>query len=59
MGSPDEIRHGRAEEMTMGPRGYADQEFQADLQELLTAARGMTEGKFCQIVNVRARGAIG
>jgi chemotaxis protein CheZ len=36
-----------------------DQEFQVELQELLKAARGMAEGKFFQIVNVKARGVVG
>ncbi len=36
-----------------------EHEFQAELQELLTAARGMAEGNFYRTVNVKARGIIG
>ncbi len=43
----------------MDRKGHTEQEFQAELQELLSAARGMTEGNFFRIVNIKARGAIG
>lgn len=43
----------------MGSRNFTEQDFQADLQELLAAARGMTEGNFHRMVNVKARGVIG
>jgi chemotaxis protein CheZ len=43
----------------MGSRGYSDQDFQEQLQELLAAARGMAEGNFYRMVNIKARGAIG
>jgi chemotaxis protein CheZ len=43
----------------MGSKGFAEQDFQAELQELLAAARGMAEGNFYQTVNVRARGVVG
>jgi chemotaxis protein CheZ len=36
-----------------------EQDFQTELQELLTAARGMAEGDFHRTVNVRARGIVG
>ncbi len=39
--------------------GVPDHEFQAELQELLAAARGMAEGDFYRTVNVKARGIIG
>src|SRR5574341_300772 len=43
----------------MSAGGAIEQGFQGELQELLLAARGMAEGKFSQVVNVKARGAIG
>ncbi len=43
----------------MGTRIYTDQEFQAELQDLLAAARGMTEGNFFRMVNIKARGVVG
>jgi len=43
----------------MGSSDFTERDFQADLQELLAAARGMTEGKFHRMVNVKARGVIG
>lgn len=43
----------------MSSKGSTDHEFQAELQELLAAARGMAEGKFHRIVNIKARGVIG
>ena len=36
-----------------------DHEFHEELQELLAAARGMTQGNFQHTVNIRARGVIG
>ena len=30
----------------MGSKGFAEQDFQVELQELLAAARGMAEGNF-------------
>ena len=43
----------------MGSKGFAEHDFQVELQELLAAARGMAEGNFYQTVNVRARGVVG
>jgi chemotaxis regulatin CheY-phosphate phosphatase CheZ len=43
----------------MGSRGDADQEFQAELIDLLAAARGMTHGNRLRMVTLRARGAVG
>ena len=43
----------------MSAKGITDQEFQAELQELLAATRGMAEGKFHQTVNIKARGVVG
>ncbi len=43
----------------MDRKGHTDQEFQAELHELLSAARGMTEGNFFRMVNIKARGVIG
>ena len=43
----------------MSPRIHTEQEFQAELQELLAAARGMVEGNFFRMVNVKVRGVIG
>lgn len=40
-------------------KGSTEQEFHADLQELLEAARGMAEGHFTRLVNVKARGVVG
>ena len=43
----------------MSAQGVGELEFQAELQELLAAARGMAEGDFTRTVNVRARGVVG
>ncbi len=41
------------------PSSQTSPEFQVELQELLTAARGMAEGNFFRLVNVKARGVVG
>jgi len=39
--------------------GNTEREFQTELQELLGVARGMTEGNFHRMVNIKARGVVG
>jgi chemotaxis protein CheZ len=40
-------------------KSFTEHKLQTELRELLAAARGMAEGNFYRIVNVRARGVIG
>jgi chemotaxis regulatin CheY-phosphate phosphatase CheZ len=43
----------------METKPVRDQDFQGELQELLSAARAMAEGNFHRTVNVKARGIVG
>jgi chemotaxis regulatin CheY-phosphate phosphatase CheZ len=43
----------------MAEVSVTEQQFHEELQELLAAAKGMTEGNFRQTVNVKARGIVG
>jgi len=43
----------------MSPGAVSESVFQEELQQLLAAAKGMTEGKFHQTVTVRTRGIVG